>query len=120
MRFKIDENLPVELMEALQAAGYDADTVPREGLAGQPDEVVFNYCQQEERILVTMDKGFGDIRSYAPGTHAGIIILRPPQHSRDSFLHLMEQVMTLLTEHELQGRLWIVEAGRVRMRGIEA
>lgn len=34
MRFKVDQNLPVELAEALRAAGHDAHTVYEEGLAG--------------------------------------------------------------------------------------
>jgi hypothetical protein len=35
MRFKIDENLPVEFAQGLQPAVYSAETVPAEGLAGQ-------------------------------------------------------------------------------------
>ena len=44
MQFKIDENLPVECVQRLQAAGYSAETVAAEGLAGQPDAVVFAFC----------------------------------------------------------------------------
>ncbi len=32
MRFKVDENLPAEVAEALRALGHDADTVEEEGL----------------------------------------------------------------------------------------
>ena len=37
MRVKIDENLPAEIAEDLQAAGVDAQTVFSERLAGTPD-----------------------------------------------------------------------------------
>jgi hypothetical protein len=37
MRFKIDENLPIDAAELLAAAGHDAHTVLQEGLGGNPD-----------------------------------------------------------------------------------
>jgi predicted nuclease of predicted toxin-antitoxin system len=40
MKFKVDENLPVEVAEAFQHAGYDATTVVQQGLAGQKDPIV--------------------------------------------------------------------------------
>lgn len=118
MRFKVDENLPEELAARLQQEGYLADTVPAQGLAGQRDEQVFAHCQQEQRILVTMDRGFGDIRRYAPGSHAGIIVLRPIRQDRAAFLALMEQALPLLAGTTIAGEVWIVEWGRVRIRRV--
>jgi predicted nuclease of predicted toxin-antitoxin system len=115
-RFKVDENLPTELVEQLQAAGYNAETVPTEGLAGQPDERVFEACQGEQRVLVTLDRGFGDIRRYAPGSHAGIIVLRPARQDRELCSALLAQVIPLLQERDVAGSIWIVEWGRVRVR----
>src|ERR1017187_4656021 len=37
MRFKLDENLPVELVTDLRDLGHDADTVADEGLRGAAD-----------------------------------------------------------------------------------
>jgi predicted nuclease of predicted toxin-antitoxin system len=116
MRFKIDENLPVEFAQLLQAAGYSAETVPAEGLGGQPDEAIFAFCQQEQRVLVTLERGFGDIRRYPLGLHAGIIVLRPARQDREMCLALLEQLLPLLREQEVVGRIWIVELGRVRVR----
>lgn len=36
MKFKLDENLPVDLVSDLRQAGHDADSVPDEGLTGAP------------------------------------------------------------------------------------
>jgi predicted nuclease of predicted toxin-antitoxin system len=116
MQFKIDENLPVECVQRLQAAGYAAETVAAEGLAGQPDAVVFAFCQHEQRVLVTLDRGFGDIRRYPIGSHVGIIVLRPARQDRETCLALVEQLLPLLREQELAGCIWIVEWGRVRVR----
>lgn len=116
MRFKMDENLPVEVARLVQAAGHEVETVPAEGLAGQPDEVVFAACQQEDRVLVTLDRGFGDIRRYMPGSHAGIIVLCPVRQDRELVCRLMEQVLALLEGRSVGGALWIVEVHRVRVR----
>jgi predicted nuclease of predicted toxin-antitoxin system len=116
MRFKIDENLPVEIAERLRAEGYIADTVIAQGLAGERDELVFDHCQREQRVLVTMDKGFGDIRQYTPGTHFGILLIRSARQDRDTFIQLIEQVLPHLQEQSIEGCLWIVEPGQVRIR----
>ena len=51
MRFKIDENLPVEAAYSLIAAGHDAATIHDEGLVGYPDPDVAAVCQSERRAL---------------------------------------------------------------------
>ena len=43
MRFKLDENLPVELLDDLRAAGHEADGLPDEGLIGAPDARAAGY-----------------------------------------------------------------------------
>jgi len=38
MKFKIDQNLPIESADLLIAAGHDAITVYQQSLGGAPDE----------------------------------------------------------------------------------
>jgi len=77
MNFKIDENLPGEFVSLLLAAGHSAETVAQENLAGADDEVVVRVCQQENRILLTLDLDFSDIRRYPPASFPGFVVLRP-------------------------------------------
>ena len=62
MKFKLDENLPVELVEDLQRLGHQADTVYTENLVGHPDPEILAAAKQAQRILLTMDKGVADVR----------------------------------------------------------
>lgn len=78
MRVKLDENLPASLGEVLTTHGHDVDTVLAEDLAGHPDPDVAAAVKTDQRFLITLDKGFGDIRAYPPGTHPGILVLRLP------------------------------------------
>src|SRR3972149_4234579 len=76
MKFKIDENLPTEIAEILRTAGYDALTVRDEAMMGEVDSQIMRICQHENRILVTIDTDFADIRSYPPRLLPGIMVLR--------------------------------------------
>jgi predicted nuclease of predicted toxin-antitoxin system len=85
MKFKIDENMPVECAEDLRQAGHDALKVGEQQLAGQPDVRVAQVCQAESRALVTLDLDFSDIRAFPPGDYAGIIVLRPSSRRSRTF-----------------------------------
>ncbi len=62
MRFKLDENLPVQLKRLFTEAGLDVATVLDEGLGGAADADLASVCLLEERVLVTQDGDFADIR----------------------------------------------------------
>jgi predicted nuclease of predicted toxin-antitoxin system len=117
MRAKLDENLPVEAAELLRAAGWECDTVDEEGLAGAEDPIVAARCQVEARVLFTLDLDFADIRAYPPSEYVGIVVLRPVEPSRRQALELVSRVLPVLSAEWTEHRLWIVEPGRVRVRG---
>lgn len=75
MKVKLDENIPVRLVDRLRGLGHDVDTVASEGL-GKPDEDVWNAAQREQRYLITQGLDFSDVRRFSPGTHAGLLIVR--------------------------------------------
>ena len=50
MKFKLDENLPAELVADLRGLGHDADTVSDEGLRGAQDPVIVDAAFAAERI----------------------------------------------------------------------
>ena len=87
-----------------------------EGLSGAGDETVFGTAQGERRCIVTVDRGFGDIRLYPPVAHAGIIVLRPPEQSAAAVVASARQ---LLEHHDLEqftGCIVVVVEHLVRVR----
>src|SRR5712692_4130044 len=78
MRLKLDENMPATPVELLSGWDHDVTTAVEEGLAGRDDPTVAEGVTREGRMLITLDRGFGNIRSYPPGDHPGIIVLRLP------------------------------------------
>ena len=75
-RFKLDENLPAEATELLQAAGHDALSVLDQALGGYPDDNLATICQKERRVFVTFDLDFSDIQTYPPEAYFGMVVLR--------------------------------------------
>lgn len=76
MKIKLDENLTVAIVPKLKKLGHDVQTTIEEGLTGKPDADLWQAAQSEKRFLITQDMDFSDIRSFAPGTHEGILLLR--------------------------------------------
>ena len=116
VRFKLDENLPRDAQALLREAGHDVHMVLDEQLGGNPDPRIFDSSQAEDRILVTFDLGFSDIRVYPPASHNGIWVLRPHTQSVDNTLTLLKAGLLVLETEPTQGRLWIIEPERVRIR----
>jgi predicted nuclease of predicted toxin-antitoxin system len=116
MRFKIDENLPVEVADLLQRAGHEATTVLAQNLGGKPDRDVASTCQEEAPALVTLDTDFADIRAYPPSQYSGLIVLRLRTQDKPHVLDLLNRLLTLLSSDPLIHHLWIVEEERVRIR----
>jgi predicted nuclease of predicted toxin-antitoxin system len=92
MKFKIDENLPVETAAILQQAGHDAETVHSEKLTGTNDQNLSAVCQKEDRILITLDIGFADIRTYPPKEHPGFIILRSKRQDKPYIVGVIQNI----------------------------
>jgi predicted nuclease of predicted toxin-antitoxin system len=58
MRFKMDENLTLEVAELLWAVDYDAMMVTEQELRGEDDALISEACLREGRALVTLDLDF--------------------------------------------------------------
>ena len=117
MRIKIDENLPVECVQLFNKAGYTADTVYDKGLEGKLDSSIYDVCQKEGLVLLTLDLDFSDIRSYPPETHNGIIVFRLSSQSKYKIIGKIKQIIPIMEAEQLKGCLWIVDDEKIRIRG---
>jgi predicted nuclease of predicted toxin-antitoxin system len=116
MKFKVDENLPIEVAQLLQADGHDAITVSKQRIGGEADSVIARICQQEERIIITVDLDFADIRAYPPENFPGLIVLRLKRQDKFSVMETLRRLLPLLEREPVRQRLWIVEEDRIRIR----
>ncbi|HEV8238810.1 MAG TPA: DUF5615 family PIN-like protein [Thermoanaerobaculia bacterium] len=116
MRFKTDENLPEEVAELFRENGYDCPTAVSQQLAGQPDGAISAVCSREERILVTLDVGFANIRAYPPAAFPGFIVFRLGKQDTPHLLAVAARLIAALRDAPIQHELWIVEEANIRRR----
>lgn len=75
LRLLLDEQIPHQLAKRLERfRALNCVYVPELHLKGKDDTVLMEYARQENRILVTTDRGL-DERAFPICTHPGIIIL---------------------------------------------
>ena len=116
MQFKTDENIPLEVVDLLRAAGHDAQSVFDESLSGRTDGRIASVCKQENRTLITLDTDFADIRTYRPEDYPGLLVLRLAKQSAPEVLRVIRRLLTILKTADCRGQLWIVEHDRIRVR----
>ncbi len=115
MKLKLDENVDLRVVTFLRLAGHDVETVSSQGLTSAPDVELINVCRQEERCLVTADRGFGNRMRFNPSEYAGIVVIRLT--SRANFAEWKEAIETLilgLEQAEVFGKLWIIRQGAIQ------
>jgi len=115
VKFKLDENLSPTLASEFISAGHEAHSALEQALGGSVDPRLIEVCRLEGRALVTLDLDFANIHRYPPGRYAGIMVLRLGTQAYGPVTAALANAIALLQREALSGRLWIVEAGRVRI-----
>jgi len=116
MKFKVDENLPADLLDDLRVAGHEAETVPEEGLTGAPDAVILERVRREGYTLLTMDKGIADVRANPPARYAGIVLFRPATSGRGAVRAFVRRHLPTILQTDLAGRLVVITERSIRVR----
>jgi predicted nuclease of predicted toxin-antitoxin system len=116
VKFELDENLPDRLVAVLARLGYDVDTVYAERLNGGIDADVWNRTQTAHRFFITQDLDFSDMRRYAPGTHAGLLLVRLARPGRNALFERVSQVFETENVEDWAGCLVVATDRKVRVR----
>ncbi len=116
MRIKVDEDLPRQVADSLNARGHEAITVHQQQMGGWKDPELWSAVQAEMRFLITADKGFGNIRQYVPGEHGGILLLRPEVDGIRPLLDLMTMVLEQIDLEQLAGTVAVANPRGLRIR----
>ena len=116
MKFKLVENLPVSSAAILTSTDQNVDIVTDEGLTGAPDHDVVAAATAAGRILISLDRGLGDIRAYPPGSHAGIVVLRLTDQSATAATKPVSDLATLTNPDIVAGAVAVLQRGLLCIR----
>ena len=113
MKLLIDTCISGTVRDALQAAGHDA-VWTGDWPQDPGDDEILDHAHQQNRILITLDKDFGELAVVHGRPHSGIIRLvnwSTQQQARTSLLVLEKYSPELEA-----GAIVTAEPGRIRVR----
>ena len=116
MHIKVDEDLPAHVVQRLRDKDYDASSVLDQNMGGWKDPRLWQAVQAHGQFLVTADKGFGNIRVYPPGTHGGVLLLRPDEDGIRPVLDLLDRVLATYRIETFVGFLTVATPRSIRIR----
>ena len=100
----------------LQNCGHDCDRVTDENLSSASDDRVWEEVCLEKRFFITLDLDFSDIRKFPPGSHPGVLLLRPRSRSAHYVLTLLTRVVNNYSLESFQGCLVVADEITTRIR----
>lgn len=114
MRLLANENLPLDLVDALRSAGHEVTWI-RTAAPGLDDKSVLAKAVAEDRLLITFDKDFGELafRLGLPIT-SGVILCRVSANS--GMDAAVKVVAALNSRQDWPGHFSVIDEQRVRMR----
>jgi predicted nuclease of predicted toxin-antitoxin system len=115
MRFLVDECVGPYVVQWLRENNYDAISA-FEDCRGWDDERILEKARSEGRVVVTLDKDFGEMVFRMRLPHCGIILLRCGYCSHSRKISMMERVLSL-PETDLAGRFVVVTESGIRIAG---
>jgi predicted nuclease of predicted toxin-antitoxin system len=114
LRFLVDESTGRGVTEWLSAAGHDVICVT-ESLPQARDSDILDLAVQDQRIIITNDKDFGELVFRSGRQHAGILLLRLNDESASNRIRM---VSVAVESHEcrLKGAFTVVTEKNIRIR----
>ena len=114
MRFITDVNLGRSIEIWLKENGHDVlairDVNPR-----LPDTEILNIAKKEERIVITLDKDFGELVYRSSQSHTGVILLRLENESKAEKVRVLAIILKNYSK-DVPNRFCVYQNDRFRIR----
>jgi predicted nuclease of predicted toxin-antitoxin system len=115
MRFLLDQDVYAATARFLIDLGHDVVLVASIGLSRAQDQEILRIAQEQNRILVSRDRDFGNL-VFVRELGAGVIYLRVLPSTQNVVHAELERVLSVHTETELTQSFVVVEPGGHRIR----
>ncbi|MCU0653635.1 MAG: DUF5615 family PIN-like protein [Candidatus Pacebacteria bacterium] len=111
-----DECVNKDIIEALKNDGCDVMSVFEAGLVGRDDDEIFHFAAERKRILLTFDRGFGDVFRFNIANSSGVVILLASQFSGREIIDTISKFFRIMeTSGGLNKKLALIGKNKVRI-----
>lgn len=115
MRFLLDQDVYAVTARFLVDVGHDVVLVGQIGLSQASDEEILKTAQEQNRILVTRDRDYGNL-VFVRAVGTGVIYLRVLPSTVNAVHNELVRILQTYSEVELAGAFVVVEPDGHRFR----
>ena len=113
LRFIVDVGVGKKVEGWLRAAGYDVASV-RDVNPRASDDDILKKAVEEARIVLTMDKDFGELVYRLGKAHVGVLILRLEDADGNHKVNVMRNIITVHGD-KLPGSFCVYQGDTLRV-----
>jgi predicted nuclease of predicted toxin-antitoxin system len=114
LKFVVDVGVSKKIENYMCEEGFNVKTV-RDIDPCMTDHDIIQLANKEERIIITMDKDFGELVYHALLKHSGIILLRLENATGSEKLKIMKEILDKYSD-KLRNHFCVYQKGRFRIR----
>lgn len=115
-RFFLDQNVRIEIAEALRSDGHEVIHASEAGLDRRDDEAVFRWAVERGVAVVTFDVDFAERAYWSREPHPGIVRLRLEPQTPDHVLPILRRFLKAYSPGDFRNALVILTEKKVRIR----
>jgi len=116
LKFLVDVGVGRQVERYLQTQGYDTKTV-RAIDCRMSDQDIIRFAVLENRMVITMDKDFGELVYHSGMEHSGILLLRLEDATGSEKVQVMAEI---LAKYSLQipHKFCVFQNGKLRIKTV--
>lgn len=122
-KFLLDNNVDVPvLLRFLDGQGLSANELPAQ-LVNRPDDEVLAEAWRQDRVLLSHDADFLDMRSHPPETNPGVVVMPGGSGNIEKHLPVIGYMLKLIKPYRglwLQTYVNIHDSGLIQIKGRNA
>ena len=113
-QFVVDVGVGKAVERFLSQKGYDIVCI-RDIDLRIPDEKILEIAVQQKRVVLTMDKDFGELVYNSGLPHKGVLLLRLEQENASAKVKVLSQILADYIQ-DLEDHFCVYQKGNLRIR----
>ena len=114
IKFVLDVGVGNKVWQYLTTHGFDAILITAIN-PSMSDTDILLIAEDEERMVITMDKDFGELVYHSIKAHKGVLLLRLEDATGEEKADVMQFILDNFKD-EIEGKFCVFRNGRLRIR----